>query len=182
MIVLLENRSDRAGLTELATNGESAAGKAVQGNDARMSNARAPTAHAASHAPGGSDPIGGFFTPTWFKGQATGFSGGSLDYTAVAQSDPGHFSIDGNGDINILVNGVYLITWTALNAAGGGNSTSLNFPGVGPISATATQAGAAPAQANTSSTIVSGTGAIVVTATGVFGIGLENTITITRIG
>jgi len=44
------------GAVELATDGESAANVAVQGNDARMSNARTPTAHAASHA-GGSDPL-----------------------------------------------------------------------------------------------------------------------------
>ena len=33
------------------------AGTAAQGNDSRLSNARTPTAHAASHASGGSDAI-----------------------------------------------------------------------------------------------------------------------------
>ena len=33
------------------------AGTACQGNDSRLSNARTPTSHAASHASGGSDPI-----------------------------------------------------------------------------------------------------------------------------
>lgn len=47
-----------AGLVELATDGEAAASVAVQGNDSRMSNARTPTAHAASHQTGGSDALG----------------------------------------------------------------------------------------------------------------------------
>lgn len=44
------------GIVELATDGENAASVAVQGNDSRLSDARTPTAHAASHE-GGSDPI-----------------------------------------------------------------------------------------------------------------------------
>ena len=38
------------GKVELATDGENAAGVVVQGNDARLSNARTPTSH--THAPG----------------------------------------------------------------------------------------------------------------------------------
>lgn len=45
------------GVVELATDGEVAANVAVQGNDARMSNARTPTAHATSHQNGGADEI-----------------------------------------------------------------------------------------------------------------------------
>lgn len=45
------------GVVELATDGESASGVVVQGNDSRMSNARTPTAHATSHKLGGSDVI-----------------------------------------------------------------------------------------------------------------------------
>lgn len=45
------------GAVELATDGESAANVCVQGNDSRMSNARAPTAHATTHSSGQSDPI-----------------------------------------------------------------------------------------------------------------------------
>jgi hypothetical protein len=45
------------GAVELATDGESAANVVVQGNDARMSNARTPTAHATSHQPGGGDAM-----------------------------------------------------------------------------------------------------------------------------
>lgn len=45
------------GVVELATDGESAANVVVQGNDARLSNARTPSAHASSHISTGSDPI-----------------------------------------------------------------------------------------------------------------------------
>jgi len=46
-----------AGIVELATDGETAGGVVVQGNDSRLSNSRAPTAHASSHQNGGSDEI-----------------------------------------------------------------------------------------------------------------------------
>ena len=45
------------GIVELATDGESAANVVVQGNDSRLTNARTPTAHAATHLSNGSDPI-----------------------------------------------------------------------------------------------------------------------------
>ncbi|NUQ02026.1 MAG: hypothetical protein HUU35_19435, partial [Armatimonadetes bacterium] len=45
------------GKVKLATDGESAAGVVVQGNDARLSNARTPTAHKTSHAVGGADAL-----------------------------------------------------------------------------------------------------------------------------
>lgn len=45
------------GISELATDGENASGVVVQGNDARLSNARTPTTHAASHKSGGGDSI-----------------------------------------------------------------------------------------------------------------------------
>ncbi len=46
------------GKVELATSAETTAGLAVQASDTRLSDARTPTAHAASHAPGASDAIG----------------------------------------------------------------------------------------------------------------------------
>lgn len=45
------------GKVELATDGEALAGVVVQGNDARLSDARTPTAHAASHKNGGADEV-----------------------------------------------------------------------------------------------------------------------------
>jgi hypothetical protein len=45
------------GIVELATDGEVAAGVVVQGNDGRLSDARTPTAHAASHENSGGDEI-----------------------------------------------------------------------------------------------------------------------------
>ncbi|XTZ13866.1 hypothetical protein ACQSSU_20430 [Micromonospora echinospora] len=59
------------------------AGTAAQGNDARLSNARTPTAHAASHAPGGSDDLSGtYLTVTAFGTQA-------VLLNAVHTVDPG---------------------------------------------------------------------------------------------
>ena len=46
-----------AGKVELATDGEVAAGLAVQANDSRLPNARAPPAHASIHEPGGGDAL-----------------------------------------------------------------------------------------------------------------------------
>jgi hypothetical protein len=46
-----------SGVVTFATSGESASLKAVQANDARLSDSRTPTAHASTHQTGGSDPI-----------------------------------------------------------------------------------------------------------------------------
>ena len=43
------------GVVELATDGVTASGVVVQGNDARLSNARTPSTHATSHQDGGAD-------------------------------------------------------------------------------------------------------------------------------
>ncbi len=48
-----------AGVCELATDGESASGVVVQGSDARLSDARTPTAHQSSHQSGNSDALSG---------------------------------------------------------------------------------------------------------------------------
>src|SRR5580765_691744 len=45
------------GTVELATSGENAANVVVQGNDARLADARVPTGHKATHISGGSDVI-----------------------------------------------------------------------------------------------------------------------------
>lgn len=55
------------GKVQLATDGESAASKAVQSNDDRLSNSRTPTAHAASHL-GGSDNIIGETSSSAYRG------------------------------------------------------------------------------------------------------------------
>lgn len=46
-----------SGVVTFATSGESSALKAVQANDARLSDSRTPTTHASTHQTGGSDPI-----------------------------------------------------------------------------------------------------------------------------
>jgi hypothetical protein len=57
----------------MANDNESAANKAVQGNDTRMSNARTPTTHATSHSSGQSDAI----TITNLAGTLTPAKGGT---------------------------------------------------------------------------------------------------------
>jgi hypothetical protein len=47
------------------------------GDDTRLTNARTPTAHAASHAPGGSDDLSGSYEPLTHKAAASGYA--SLD-------------------------------------------------------------------------------------------------------
>ena len=91
------------GVVELATDGESAANVAVQGNDARMSNARTPTAHdiitAHNGFPGGTTNFlradGTFAAPPG--------GGGGLTLTPVevnlgtAERRAGRFTITGAG-------------------------------------------------------------------------------------
>lgn len=54
---LVEANTITPGIVRFATDGEASASEAVQGNDARMSNSRTPTAHATTHKGGGSDVI-----------------------------------------------------------------------------------------------------------------------------
>lgn len=54
------------------------AGTSAQGNDSRLSDSRTPTAHASSHASGGSDPV----TPTAIGAVATA-GGSTIQSTAV---------------------------------------------------------------------------------------------------
>jgi hypothetical protein len=56
-LVIADASTTAKGAVELATDGEAAAGVAVQGNDSRLSNARTPTSHATSHQPGGGDAM-----------------------------------------------------------------------------------------------------------------------------
>ena len=57
---LTDASTSTKGKVQLAADGGATAGLAVQANDARLSNARTPTAHAASHAAAGSDPLTGY--------------------------------------------------------------------------------------------------------------------------
>jgi hypothetical protein len=56
-ITVADATTSAKGAVELAESGEVASGLAVQANDARLSNARTPTAHASSHVTGGTDKI-----------------------------------------------------------------------------------------------------------------------------
>ena len=97
------------GVAELAADGESAAGKVVQGNDARLSDARTPTAHAASHADGGADELtaenlGSSCTDVQvLGGDGTGGAECQADDDVPEGGDFGNATdLDGNG---ALVNG-----------------------------------------------------------------------------
>lgn len=46
-----------ASALNVAASGDASSGQVVKGNDSRLTNSRTPTAHAVSHASGGSDPI-----------------------------------------------------------------------------------------------------------------------------
>lgn len=76
-IAVSDASTSAKGVVELATDGETASGVVVQGNDARLSNSRVPTAHASSHQDGGSDEI-----------SVTGLSGllGDPQKVEIAQS------------------------------------------------------------------------------------------------
>jgi len=56
-ITVADASTTTKGAVELAEDGEVASGLAVQANDARLSNARTPTAHASTHVTGGTDKI-----------------------------------------------------------------------------------------------------------------------------
>jgi hypothetical protein len=60
------------GTVELATDGESAANLVPQANDARLSNARTPTAHETTHRSGGSDALS-VLTLSGYPGGTTNF-------------------------------------------------------------------------------------------------------------
>jgi hypothetical protein len=93
------------GVVELATDGETAAGVVVQGNDARLSNARTPTAHAASHKNGGADEVavaaaaanaipkagaGGTLAKEWLPAATTSNQGAVVLATPSSDVTAGH--------------------------------------------------------------------------------------------
>jgi len=67
----------------------SAANTVVVGNDARLSNARTPTAHAPSHATSGTDPLTVASTTPTNNSNSTGLSVNS-GTAATSVTDPGH--------------------------------------------------------------------------------------------
>ena len=73
------------GVVELATDGENAANVVVQGNDARLSDSRTPTAHTSTHIQGGTDEVDGDkldidFTPTNYTPDVTPSEVTSVDH------------------------------------------------------------------------------------------------------
>ena len=76
------------GKVQFATDGESAANKAMQSNDVRGRNARPPTVHGSTHSSAGDDPIEGL--PTIGQAQAMAGTYGSPDENNkfVTDTDP----------------------------------------------------------------------------------------------
>ena len=58
--ILIVTDPDTNGLS-INLNFGTGAGEVCEGNDSRLSDAREPLAHAATHAPGGSDPVPMYF-------------------------------------------------------------------------------------------------------------------------
>lgn len=104
------------GAVELATDGETASGVAVQGNDARLSNARSPTSHATSHVTGGGDVIATFTSGASGLVPASGGGTSSFlraDGTWVAPGGGGGAAtqLDANGttlDVDAIGDGEFL--------------------------------------------------------------------------
>lgn len=98
-----------AGIVELATDGENAANVVVQGNDSRLSNARTPTAHAASHGSGQPDAI------TLAQSQVTNLT---TDLAALAPVPSNRRNTSGNA-VDLTTNVLY-----------GGSGQTLTLPAV----------------------------------------------------
>jgi hypothetical protein len=67
---------------DVAAAGDAAAGEVVKGNDSRLTNSRAPTAHASSHAAAGGDPL------TLDQSQITGLTADLAAKAAAAHTHP----------------------------------------------------------------------------------------------
>jgi hypothetical protein len=96
-----------AGFATLAADGGAGAGTVVQGNDSRLSNARAPTAHASTHHSGGSDPLAlGSLAGTLTDAQHGSRAGGTL-HAAATTSALGFVELatDGESAANVVVQG-----------------------------------------------------------------------------
>lgn len=152
------------GIVQLATSGQTDAGVAVQGNDARLSNARTPTAHATTHT-NGTDDIQdatasqkGLMTAAYatkLDGIPANATNNAGTVTSVAVSGSDGLEVDGgspittSGTIALGVNAVAMRaflnvannatnntgTVTSVNADGG--TTGLSFSG-GPVTSSGT--------------------------------------------
>lgn len=111
------------------------AGKVTQGNDSRLSDARTPTAHASTHAPGGTDPVPTVGFGCWmYRSAAQSLPSGfittvSLDATQFNDS-ASYYTLSG-GKIVVVQAGLYVVTASCVISGGstGGRSVQINLNG-----------------------------------------------------
>ena len=138
-----ENKDGASSTPSMRTLGTGSA-QACAGDDARLSNARTPTAHAASHAPGGADPVAhGTITPILSTGDTvvsipdwgtdcliriwgSGASAGSGRKGAVTSQRSGGGAGSGGGSVERR------FSCAELRAASGGTNQFTVHVGAGP--------------------------------------------------
>lgn len=103
------------GKVQLAENNESAANKAVQSNDTRMSNARTPTAHAASHL-GGTDDLGLGTAALLDVDVANGVCG--LDSSGLVSASKLPSYVDDVVETYIVGSTAFAVDWLSLTVGG----------------------------------------------------------------
>jgi hypothetical protein len=106
--------------------GDAASGEVVKGNDTRLSNARNPNSHAASHIQGGSDPVDADQLQI-----DVAFTTISADTTPAEVSSSTHLGAILKGIDNVLTSGGSYTDENARDAVGAalvaGNTNSINF-------------------------------------------------------
>lgn len=115
----------------IPASGDAAAGEVVYGTDTRLTDARTPSGHHASHEVGGSDPLSGIVPGSSFVPSGlTGATSASRYVGATASGAPasgtflkGDFIIAQDGGVYICTVAGSPGTWVAVTGGGGGSLT-----------------------------------------------------------
>lgn len=150
---VVDGTTSTKGAVRLATDGDATSGRAVQGTDSRLTDAREPTAHATTHKSGGSDAIAidTLAAPSdittlnastsahgllrKLPGTSGTFLDGNGQFVIPSESPTDAYELDwtglstqaGLGDGNVTVDGV---NWTADNTANSSLFQILNGSGL----------------------------------------------------